>query len=130
MGDDVLTLVGPVFEIVRSGSGVPAPPLTWVEAVPVVVKFCADRVPVTDAVVLMVVPLAAVTMPVMVTTQVPPPSIVPPLQVTNPLLCAQLPRVLVSASFGGTPMPPTPFTWSDSSMLVSLDPAVFTMVIT
>ena len=45
IGDDFTTVVGPVFAIVRSGSGVPPPPLTSVVAVAVVVKFCADFVP-------------------------------------------------------------------------------------
>ncbi|MNC90760.1 hypothetical protein D3C83_69020 [compost metagenome] len=76
----------------------------------VLVKFCADRVPLTDAVLLMVVPFAAVTMPRMVTVHEPPPSMLPALHVTSALVCWQPPRVLVSTSCGGTPMPPTPLT--------------------
>jgi hypothetical protein len=48
----------------------------------VVVKFCADFVPVTEAVLFSVVPLAAVTMPRMVIVAEPPPGIVPMLHVT------------------------------------------------
>jgi hypothetical protein len=63
-------------------------------------------VPVTDTVLLMTVPLAAVTMPRIVTVHEPLPSIVPPLQVTSVPLCAQLPRELAICNCGGTPMPP------------------------
>ena len=73
-------------------------------------KFCADRVPLIVAVSLITVPFAAVTTPRIVTTQVPPPSIVPALHVTRFPLWLQLPRVLESWSCGGTPMPATPLT--------------------
>ena len=46
----MFTVVGPAFEIVRSGSADPPPLLTSVVAVAVVVKFCAVFVPLTDAV--------------------------------------------------------------------------------
>ena len=94
----------------------------------VLVKFWADRVPVTEAVLFRVVPLDAVTMPRMLTTQVPPPSMVPAAQVTRFTFWVQLPRVLVRTSWGGTPMPPTPFTWSENTTLVALAPPLFTMV--
>ena len=55
-----------------------------------------------------------------VTTQVPPPSMVPAAQVTRFTFWVQLPRVLVRTSWGGTPMPPTPFTWSENTTLVAL----------
>src|SRR5262249_30934795 len=109
MGDDTTTLDGPVLAIVRSGSVVPTPLLISVLVVAVLVKFCAERVPVIEAVVLIVVPFDAVTTPRIVTAQEPLPSIVPPLQVTRLVLCVQLPRVLVICSCGGTPIPPTPF---------------------
>src|SRR6266542_5107704 len=103
MGELTATDVGPVLAIVRSGSAVPPPPLTIVVAVAVVVEFCADLVPVTEAVLLIVVPLAAVTMPRIVTTHVPPPSIVPALHAIRFTFCVQLPRVLVSTNCGGFP---------------------------
>src|SRR5579864_5329598 len=108
MGEPATTVVGPAFEIVRSGSVEPLPLLTVVDVVVVDVKFCGDFDTATDAVLLITVPFAAVTMPVMVTTHVPPPSTEPPLQVTRFVLCVQEPRVLVICSCGGTPMPPTP----------------------
>ena len=69
-----------------------------------------EFVPLTDAVLLIDVPFAAVTMPRIVTTHDPPPSICPPLHVTRFPLCEQLPRELVNCSCGGTPMPATPLT--------------------
>src|SRR5262249_4822513 len=119
MGDETTTLVGPVLAIVRSGSVVPVPLLTSVLVVAVLVKFCAARAPVIDAVLWIAGPWAAVTTPGIVTVQEPPPSIAPPLQVTRFVLCVQLPRVLVICSCGGTPMPPTPFNWSVITALVT-----------
>src|SRR5262245_36666140 len=114
--------------MVRSGSAAPLPLLTSVLVVVVLVKFCADLVPVTDAVLLIVVPFAAVTTPRMVTTHDPLPSIVPPLHVTRLVFCAHEPRLLVICSCGGVPMPPTPFSWSVITALVIFDPPVFTIV--
>ena len=68
-----------------------------------VVKFWADFVPVTDAVLLSVVPLPAVTWPRMVTVHDSPPAMPPPLQVTRLPLgppWVQLPFVLVIVSCG------------------------------
>src|SRR6266436_2664302 len=113
----------------RSARGDPPPLLTRVVAVAVLVKFWADFVPVTEAVLFKVVPLAAVTMPRIVTTHTPPPSTVPAEQVTRLAFCAQLPRELVRTSWGGTPMPPTPFTWSESTRLLAFAPPVLTTVI-
>jgi hypothetical protein len=48
-------------------------------------------VPVTEAVLFRVLPLDAVTMPRMVTTQVPPPSMLPAAQVTRFTFWLQLP---------------------------------------
>ena len=61
----------------------------------------------------------------MLTIQVPPPSMVPAAQVTRLTFWVQLPRVLVRTSWGGTPMPPTPFTWSENTTLVALEPPPF-----
>ncbi|OPZ53799.1 MAG: hypothetical protein BWY91_01820 [bacterium ADurb.BinA028] len=63
-------------------------------------KFCADRVPVIDAVLLIVTPLAAMTTPRIVTVQLAPPANVPPLQVTNWPLWVQVPWVEVTAYCG------------------------------
>ena len=74
------------------------------------VKFCADLVTVTEAVLLRVVPLAAVTRPRMVTVQVPPPSIEPALQVTRLTVWRTAAATARHGrAAGGTPMPPTPF---------------------
>src|SRR6266581_2006019 len=126
---DTTTLVGPALEMARSARGDPPPLLTRVVAVAVLVKFWADFVPVTEAVLFRVVPLAAVTMPRIVTTHDPPPSRVPAAQVTRLAFWEQLPRVLVRTSWGGAPMPPTPFTWSERTTLSTLAPPVLTAVI-
>ena len=78
---------------------------------------------------LRVVPAEAVTTPRMVTVHEPQPSMLPALQVTRLTFCVQLPRVLVSTSCGGTPMPPTPFTWLARLTLVSFAPPVLVMVV-
>src|ERR1044072_7703373 len=103
MGVETVTLVGPLLAMVRSGP-VPLPLLTRGVVVAVLVKFWADLVPVTEAVLFMVVPLAAVTTPRMVTVQEPPPSMSPAAQLTRFTFWMQLPRVLVRTSWGGTPM--------------------------
>src|ERR1051325_6867276 len=63
IGDEIETLVGPVLLIDSSGRFEPPPLLTSVVLVFVVVKFCADFVPVTETVLLRTVPLAEVTRP-------------------------------------------------------------------
>jgi hypothetical protein len=68
--------------MLRSARGEPLAFCTRVCTDAVVVKFCADFVPVTEAVLFSVVPLAAVTMPRMVIVAEPPPGIVPMLHVT------------------------------------------------
>src|SRR6187399_2791852 len=98
MGVPLTTLVGPFFETLRSASGVFVPPDTSVVAVVVVLKFWAERVPATAAVLLMVAPFAALTLPRIVTVHEPFPSIVPPWHVTSVVDCAQLPRELVTCS--------------------------------
>src|SRR5687768_15250694 len=98
--------------MLRSGRTPPPlpPATTWVVAVVAVVKFCADRVPVTDAVLLMTVPSEAVTMPRTVTVHDLPPPRTPPEQVTLRFDWEQLPWELVRTSCGGVPIPPTPLT--------------------
>src|SRR5262245_53336499 len=76
IGAEIATLVGPVLLIDRSGNG-PPPLLTLVVTVFVVVKFCADLVPLTETVLFSTDPLGAVTIPRIDTVQVPLPSIVP-----------------------------------------------------
>src|SRR5512142_3059409 len=100
--------LGPFFVIVRSGRSDDVPLFTSVVVVVVLVKFCAERVPVTDAVLLRTVPCGASTTPRIVTVHEPPPSIVPAEHVTSVALCVHEPRVLVIWSCGGTPIPPTP----------------------
>src|SRR5678815_5739394 len=129
MGALLTTVVGPFFEMLRSASGVFVPPDTSVVAVVVVLKFWAERVPATAAVLLMVAPFAALTLPRIVTIHDPLPSIVPPWHVTSVVVCVQLPRELVICSWGGTPMPPTPFSWSVITTFVSFDPPVLIIVI-
>jgi hypothetical protein len=76
-------LDGPALLIVRSGRGEGLGLNTWVVADAVEVKFCADLVPVTLAVLFIVVPFGAVTFPVMVTVQDSPPFRVPAEQDTR-----------------------------------------------
>src|SRR4051812_5837506 len=115
----VSTLVGPVLFRVRSGA-VPPPLVPWTRVCTdaVVVKFWADFVPDTEAVLFRFVPLAAVTWPRIVIVTVAVPAIVPIWQVTvfpfaPPWL--QGPCVLVIVSWGrpgGLWTVPTPLTWS------------------
>jgi hypothetical protein len=132
----VATLVGPVLLRVRSGA-LP-PPLepwtrTWTEAF--VVKFWADLVPDTDAVLFSVVPLAAVTWPRIVTVTVTPPATVPIWQVTTLPFgppWVQVPCVLVIVSWGrpgGLWIVPTPLTWSVITTVSTFAPPVFVIVI-
>ncbi len=130
-------LVGPVLLMLRSGFGSPppVPPLTSTDTLPVVVKVCADLVPVTEAVLLSVVPSAAVTWPRMVTVQTAPPLSVPASQVTTLPLgppWEQLPLELVIVSCGtagGVWITPTPLTWSVITTLLTLEPPVLVTVI-
>src|SRR3954451_6729212 len=77
---------------------------------------------------LMVVPLAAVTTPRMVTLQTPPPSIVAASQVTWVLIWLHEPRLLTTSSSGGFPRPTTPLIWSVRWTLSTLAPPVFETV--
>ena len=86
----------------------------------------ADFVPVTEAVLLRVVPSAAVTWPRMVTVQTCRAESVPALQVTRfplgpPWVQAPLELVIVSwGRAGGLWMTPTPLTWSVMTTLSTL----------
>ncbi len=116
----------------RSGSGLPEPPWTRVWLLALVVKFCADLVPVTPAVLLSVDPDGAVTTPRMVTVQLAPPFRVPPLQLTSWPDWVQVPWLEVMAYCGvagGDWRVPTPLSWSDRTRLVSLAPPVLAIVI-
>ena len=116
---------------VRSGNEVEVPGSTSVWTVALVVKFWADRVPVTLAVLLMVVPAGAVTTPRTVTVNEPPPLTVPRLQLTSCPLCVHVPLLDVMTYCGvagGAWIVPIPFSWSLSTTLLSFAPPVFVPV--
>jgi hypothetical protein len=89
---------------VRSGRGLPLPPLTRVATVDEAVKVWLDFVQVAVTVSFKVVPLEAVTVPRIVTVHDLPPPSVPAVQVTRLFACEQVPMVLVRIS------PDIPFT--------------------
>src|SRR6185369_8599865 len=132
----VATLVGPVLFRVRSGE-LPPPPLPWTrtDTDAFVVKFWADFVPVTDAVLLRLVPFEAVTWPRIVIVTVAPPEMVPIWHVTTLPFAppwAHGPWVLVIVSCGspgGLWTVPTPLTWSVMTTESTLAPPVFLMAI-
>ena len=98
-------------------------------------KFWDDLVPVTDAVLLSVVPLAAVTCPPIVIVTDAPPAMVPTLHVTTLPFgppWVQLPWLLVIDELrqgGRAWMTPMPLTWSVITTLLTEAPPVFLMEI-
>src|SRR5688572_2650130 len=119
-------VTGPLMTARRSGSGPPAPETTCVVTVSLVVKVVADLVPVTSTTLLRVVPLAATTLPLIVTVHVWKPWRTEALQVTRLPVWPQLPTELVSTSalVVSTPVSPTGI-WSVSWTSVTLAPPVF-----
>jgi len=122
------TVDGPFFAIVRSARGLDGEVETSVVAWPVDVNVCAERVPVAEAVLLIVVPSAAVTTPRIVPVHVWPPLREPTSHVTRVRFCVQLPWLDVRTSCGGTPIPPTPLSWSVTVTFVTFDPPVLRTV--